>query len=125
MWLWDRGLELFVSFVLCGAGFNLLGGPPPLLPGARWPLCVACGACVGHAGTAPSGVCGGLLRLVLQVRVSRAVLYRRRVVLWRVALWRAVVRCALVSRCAAVGQWRSAWPVSWCRLRAGVWLACG
>ena len=37
MWLWVRGLGLFVSFVLCGAGFNLLGGPPPLLPGARWP----------------------------------------------------------------------------------------
>ena len=49
----------------------------------------------------------------------------RRVVLWRVALWRAVVRCAVVSRCAAVGQWRSAWPVSWCGVRAGVWLARG
>ena len=47
----------------------------------------------------------------------------RRVVLWRVALWRAVVRCAVVSRCAAVGQWRSAWPVSWCGVRAGVSLA--
>ena len=37
LWLWVRGLGLFVSFPLCGAGFNLLGGPPPLLPGARWP----------------------------------------------------------------------------------------
>ena len=37
VWLWVRGLGLFVSFLLCGAGFNLLGGPPPLLPGARWP----------------------------------------------------------------------------------------
>ena len=37
VWLWVRGLGLFVSFSLCGAGFNLLGGPPPLLPGARWP----------------------------------------------------------------------------------------
>ena len=37
VWLWVRGLGLFVSFPLCGAGFNLLGGPPPLLPGARWP----------------------------------------------------------------------------------------
>ena len=36
VWLWVRGLELFVSFLLCGASFNLLGGPPPLLPGARW-----------------------------------------------------------------------------------------
>ena len=49
----------------------------------------------------------------------------RRVVLWRVALWRAVVRCAVVSRCAVVGQCRSAWPVSWCGVRAGVWLAGG
>ena len=37
VWLWVRGLGLFVSFLLCGAGFSLLGGPPPLLPGARWP----------------------------------------------------------------------------------------
>ena len=37
MWLWVRGLGLFVSFPLCGAGFNLLGGPPLLLMGARWP----------------------------------------------------------------------------------------
>ena len=37
VWLWVRGLGLFVSFPLCGAGFNLLGGLPPLLPGARWP----------------------------------------------------------------------------------------
>ena len=37
MWLWVRGLGLSVSLPLCGAGFNLLGGPPLLLPGARWP----------------------------------------------------------------------------------------
>ena len=37
VWLCCRGLGLFVPFPLCGAGFNLLGGPPPLLPGARWP----------------------------------------------------------------------------------------
>ena len=36
LWLWVRGLALFVSFPLCGAGFNLLGGPPPLLPGTLW-----------------------------------------------------------------------------------------
>ena len=29
VWLWVRGLGLFVSFLLCGAGFNLQGGPPP------------------------------------------------------------------------------------------------
>ena len=34
-WLWVRGLGLSVFFLLCGAGFNLLGGRPPLLPGAR------------------------------------------------------------------------------------------
>ena len=49
----------------------------------------------------------------------------RRAVLWRVALWRAVVRCAVVSRCAVEGQWRSVWPVSWCGVQAGVWLAGG
>ena len=37
LWLWVRGLGLFVSFPLCGAGFNLLGCPPPLLLGALWP----------------------------------------------------------------------------------------
>ena len=37
VWLLFRRLGLFVSFLLCGAGFNLLGGPPPLLPGERWP----------------------------------------------------------------------------------------
>ena len=37
LWLWVRGLGLFVSFPLCGAGCNLLGGPPPLSPGALWP----------------------------------------------------------------------------------------
>ena len=35
--LWVRGLGLFVPFPLCGAGFNLLGGQPLLLPGALWP----------------------------------------------------------------------------------------
>ena len=37
VWLWVRGLGLSVSFLLCGASFNLLGGLPPLLRGARWP----------------------------------------------------------------------------------------
>ena len=37
VWLWVRGLGLFVSFLLCSAGFNLLAGSPELLPGARWP----------------------------------------------------------------------------------------
>ena len=37
LWFWVRGLGLFVCFSLCGAGCNLLGGPPPLSPGALWP----------------------------------------------------------------------------------------
>ena len=37
LWFWVRGLGLFVSFPLCGAGCNLLGGPPPLSPCALWP----------------------------------------------------------------------------------------
>ena len=37
LWFWARKLGLFVSFPLCGAGFNLLGGPRPWLPGALWP----------------------------------------------------------------------------------------
>ena len=37
LWFWVRGLGLFVSFPLRGAGCNLLGGPPPLSPGALWP----------------------------------------------------------------------------------------
>ena len=37
LWFWVRGLGLFVCLLLCGAGCNLLGGPPPLSPGALWP----------------------------------------------------------------------------------------
>ena len=37
LWSWVRGLGLFVSLPLCGAGCNLLGGPSPLSPGALWP----------------------------------------------------------------------------------------
>ena len=48
--VWVRGLGLFVSFPLCGAGFNLLGGPRPLLPGALcprvWPAVLVCGVLV-------------------------------------------------------------------------------
>ena len=74
--------------------------------------CVACGACVWRAGTAPSGVCGGLLRLVLQVRVSRAVLCRsvpRRVAsccgaLLRGALWCGVPWSRVVPWWVSGGQ---------------------
>ena len=37
LWFWVRGLGLFVSLPLCGAGCNLLGGPSPLSPGVLWP----------------------------------------------------------------------------------------
>ena len=47
LWFWVRGLGLFVSFPLCGAGCNLLGGPPPLSPGALgprvWLVVLVCG----------------------------------------------------------------------------------
>ena len=63
VWLWVRGLGLSVFLLLCGAGFNLLGGPPPLLPGARWPrvwpAVPVCGALVWGvrwlASVSPSG----------------------------------------------------------------------
>ena len=37
LWFWVKGLGLFVSLPLCGAGCILLGGPSPLSPGALWP----------------------------------------------------------------------------------------
>ena len=56
-----------MSFRLRGAGFKFLeavcvGGPPPLLPGVRWPL-----AGVWLAGAVPSGVCGCLFWLDLRL----------------------------------------------------------
>ena len=131
LWLWVRGLGLFVSFPLCGAGFNLLGGPPTLLPGALWPrvwpAVLVCGVLVRRLPECAVACSGESFRLGSVVSCCAALCRAapRRVVLWRVALWRAVVRCAVVSRCAVVGQWESAWPVSWCGVRAGVWLAGG
>ena len=66
LWFWVRGLGLFVSFPLRSAGCNLLGGPPPLSPGALWPrvwpAVLACGAlarrlsgCAVAASVSPSG----------------------------------------------------------------------
>ena len=82
-----------MSLRLRGAGINFLvavrvGGLPPLLPGARWPL-----AGVLRAGAAPSGVCGGLLWV--DPRLASLAL----------VLWCAVVRRAascLVSPCCVV-----------------------
>ena len=52
MWLWVRGPGLSVSVLLLGAGFNLLGGLPAWLPGARWPrvwlVVPVCGVLVRH-----------------------------------------------------------------------------
>ena len=52
VWLWVRGLGLSVSNLLRGAGFNFLGGPPPWLPGVRWPrvwsVVPVCGVLVRH-----------------------------------------------------------------------------
>ena len=52
LWFWVRGLRLLVSFPLCGAGCNLLGGPPSLSPGALWPLLwpavLVCGVLARH-----------------------------------------------------------------------------
>ena len=80
-----------MSFRLRGAGVNFLaavcvGGAPPLLPGARWPL-----AGVWRAGAVLSGVCGGLFWLVLRLASPAS------------ALWCDVVRrvapcCAVVCR---------------------------
>ena len=65
------------------------------------------GAGVWRVGAAPSGVCGGLFWLVLQVRVSRAVLCRsvpRRVALCCGALHCGVLRCG-VPCCLCVVPW--------------------
>ena len=74
--------------------------------------CVACGAGVWRACAAPSGVCGGLLRLVPQVRVSCVVLCRsvpRRVAsscgaLHCGALWCSVPWSRVVPRWVSGGQ---------------------
>ena len=56
--------------------------------------CVACGAAVWRAGAAPSGVCAGLLPLVLLGRVSRAVLCR--------SVPRRVASCCGALHCGAL-----------------------
>ena len=130
MWLWVRGLGLSVSFLLCGAGFNLLGGPPPLLPGAQWPpvwlVVPVCGVLVRRLPGCAVACFGLSFRLGSAVPCCAA--------LCRVASRRAVARCSVarcgavcgaVSHCAVVGHWRSAWPVSWCGVWASVWLAGG
>ena len=94
MSLWVRGLGLSVSFLLCSAGFNLLGGLRTVVAGRAVAPCVARGAGVWRAGAEPSRVCGGLFRLVLQVRVSRAVLCR--------SVPRRVASCCGALHCGAL-----------------------
>ena len=94
MWLWVRGLGLFVAFLLCGAGFLPSGWSATVVAGRAVAPCVACGAGVWRAGAAPSGPCGGFLRLVLQVRVSRAVLCR--------SVPRLVASCCGALHCGAL-----------------------
>ena len=96
-----------MSLPLCGAGINFLvpvhvGGPPPFVPGARWPL-----AGVWRAGAAPSGVCGGLFWLDPGL-VSLALV-----------LWCAVVRRAAwchVSPCCVVVVRAVLRPAGSCRV---------
>ena len=94
LWLWVRGLGLFVPFLLCGAGLQPSGWSASVVAGRAVAPCVACGAGVWRAGAAPSGVCGGLLRLVLQVRVRRAVLCR--------SVPRRVASCCGALHCGAL-----------------------
>ena len=97
VWLLVRGLGLFVSFLLCGAGFNLLGGPPPLLPGARWPrvwpAVPVCGVLVWRLPGCAVACFGLSFRLGSVVPCCAA--------LCRVAPRRAVAGCT-VARCGAV-----------------------
>ena len=83
--------------LLCGAGFNLLGGPPPLLPGARWPRVwpagPTCGVLVRRIPGCAVACFGSSFRLGLVVPCLAA--------LCRVASRRAVARCT-VARCGAV-----------------------
>ena len=97
MWLWVRGLGLFVSFPSCGAGFNLLGGPPPLLPGAlwprMWPAVPVCGLLVRRLPGCAVACFGSSFTLGSVVPCCAA--------LCRVASRRAVARCTVV-RCGEV-----------------------
>ena len=86
-----------MSFPLCGAGFNLLGGPPPLLPGALWPrvwLAVLVSGVLVRRLPGCAVACFRLsFRLGSVVSCCAA--------LCRVAPHRAVARCT-VARCGAV-----------------------
>ena len=111
LWFWVRGLGLFVSLPLCGAGCNLLGGPSPLSPGALWPRVWPAVLVCGVVARRFPG-CAGWLRLVPQVRVSCVMLCRsvpRRVAsccgaLLCGALWCGVPWSRVVPRWVSGGQ---------------------
>ena len=120
-----------MSLRLRGAGFNFLvavcvDGPPPSLPGVRWPL-----VGVRRARAASSGVCGGLLgldpRLVSLALVLWCAMVRRAVscgvspccgVLVPAVLW-----CALL--CRAVLRRVVPWCVALCRVAPRGPVVCG
>ena len=105
-----------MSLRLRVAGVNFLvgvcvSGPPPLLPGVRWPF-----AGVWRAGAAPSSVCNGLFWL--DPRLASLAL-----VLWCAVVRRAapcrVSPCCLVVvravlRCAPLGRAVLRRVVPWC-----------
>ena len=107
---WRAGVVRFLSPLRCR--FETSGSPASVVAGRAVAPCVACDGGVWRAGAAPSRVCGGLFRLVLQVRVSRAVLCRsvpRRVascccVLHSGALWCGVPWSRVVPLWVSGGQ---------------------
>ena len=117
LWLWVRGLGLSVSFLLCGAGFNLLGGLPPLLPGARWPrvwpAVPLCGVLVRRLPGCAVACLGKSFRLGSAVPCCAALYRVASRPVGAVALWRAVVRCAVLS--CVVPWWVSGGQPGLCR----------
>ena len=97
LWLLVNGHGVFVSFPLCGAGLNLLGGPPLLFPGALWPrvwpAVLVCGVLVRRLPGCAVACFGLSFRLGSVVSCCAA--------LCCVASRRAVARCT-VARCGAV-----------------------
>ena len=67
--------------------------------------------------------CAALCRVASRCAVACCALGRLVVVLCTALRCDAVCRAA--PCCAVVGWWRSVRPVSWCRVRVGVWLAGG
>ena len=100
-------------------------GPPPLLPGVRWPL-----VGVLRGGAARSGTCGGWISLDPRLASLAFVLWcavvRRaascHVLPCCVVLVRAVLRCALLGR--AVLRRATLWCPALCRVASRRAVAC-